>query len=87
MVALAVLAQGDDLRSELEELRGLKGGTLRLGFLSHTRLELNNTLTCKTKVFVRLFPDEYRVKLQWDIGNFCSGFAQKKYQIFFLLGR
>jgi len=30
--ALTVLAQGDDLRAELEELRGLKGGTLRLGF-------------------------------------------------------
>lgn len=30
--ALTILAQGDDLRSELEELGGLKGGTLRLGF-------------------------------------------------------
>ena len=30
--AVTILAQGDDLRSELEELRGLKGGTLRLGF-------------------------------------------------------
>ena len=30
--ALAILAQGDDLRSELDELRGLKGGVLRLGF-------------------------------------------------------
>ena len=30
--ALTILAQGDDLRSELEELRGIQGGTLRLGF-------------------------------------------------------
>ncbi len=29
--ALAILAQGDDLRAELEELRGLREGTLRLG--------------------------------------------------------
>jgi DNA-binding transcriptional LysR family regulator len=29
--ATSILAQGDDLRSELEELRGLKKGTLRLG--------------------------------------------------------
>ncbi|GFO59116.1 LysR family transcriptional regulator [Geomonas silvestris] len=29
--ALAILAQGDDLKAELEELRGLKGGVLRLG--------------------------------------------------------
>ncbi|GFO56028.1 LysR family transcriptional regulator [Geomonas sp. Red276] len=27
----AILAQGEDLRTELEELRGLKGGVLRLG--------------------------------------------------------
>ncbi|GFE61960.1 LysR family transcriptional regulator [Geobacter sp. AOG2] len=30
--AASILAQGDDLRTELEEVRGLKGGTLRLGF-------------------------------------------------------
>lgn len=30
--AATILAQGDDLRSELEALRGLKGGVLRLGF-------------------------------------------------------
>lgn len=29
--ALTILAQGDDLKAELEELRGLKGGVLRLG--------------------------------------------------------
>jgi len=29
--ALNILAQGDDLKAELEELRGLKGGVLRLG--------------------------------------------------------
>ncbi|MBJ6725908.1 LysR family transcriptional regulator [Geomesophilobacter sediminis] len=29
--ATAILAQGDDLKSELEEMRGLRGGTLRLG--------------------------------------------------------
>jgi len=29
--ALTILAQGDDLRAELEELRGLREGTLRLG--------------------------------------------------------
>jgi DNA-binding transcriptional LysR family regulator len=29
--AVTILAQGDDLRTELEELRGLKGGVLRLG--------------------------------------------------------
>ena len=29
--AVTILAQGDDLRSELEALRGLKGGVLRLG--------------------------------------------------------
>ncbi|KAB0671065.1 LysR family transcriptional regulator [Oryzomonas sagensis] len=29
--ALTILAQGDDLKAELEELRGLRGGTLRLG--------------------------------------------------------
>lgn len=30
--AASILAQGDDLRAELEEVRGLTGGTLRLGF-------------------------------------------------------
>jgi len=29
--ALAILAQGEDLKAELEELRGLRGGVLRLG--------------------------------------------------------
>ena len=29
--AVMILAQGEDLKSELEELRGLKGGVLRLG--------------------------------------------------------
>jgi len=30
--AVTILAEGDDLRSELKELQDLKGGTLRLGF-------------------------------------------------------
>ncbi len=30
--AVSILAQGDDMKLELEDLRGLKGGVLRLGF-------------------------------------------------------
>ena len=52
--AVAILAQGDDMRLELEDLRGLKGGVLRLGF----PLIGSNTLFARWfAVYRRQYPD------------------------------
>lgn len=52
--AMTILSQGDDMRLELEDLRGLRGGVLRLGF----PLIGSNTLFAHWfAVYRNLYPD------------------------------